>query len=72
MIQSSIVSVGSKSTLRAAAETVSRTYDFVDYFPSYEMVMLSPRNLAWQEDAVHVQSDMVRRVTDTFMESYYV
>lgn len=64
-------SVGSKSTLRAAAETVSRIYEYVDYFPSYELVTLSPRGLAWKDDAVHVQSDMVKRVTSTFMEAYY-
>lgn len=64
-------SIGSKSTLRAAAESASRIYDNVDYFPSYELVSLSPRDLAWQEDAVHVQSDMVRKVTTTFVDAYY-
>lgn len=64
-------SVGSKAMLRTAAETVSRIYDFVDYFPSYEMVTLSPRALAWEEDAVHVQRAMVRSATDTFVDSYY-
>jgi len=64
-------SIGSKSTLRTAAETVSRIYDYVDYFPSYEMVSMSPRGLAWKDDAVHVQPEMVRMVTDTFMQSYY-
>jgi hypothetical protein len=64
-------SVGSKSILRAAAETVTRLYDYVDYFPSYELVTLSPRQLSWKEDAVHVQSEMVKCVTDTFMNSYY-
>lgn len=64
-------SMGSKSTLRAAAESASRLYENVDYFPSYEMVSLSPRDLAWLDDAVHVQTDMVRRVTSTFVEAYY-
>lgn len=64
-------SIGSKSTLRVAAETVSRTYDYVDYFPSYELVTLSPRQLAWNEDAVHVQMDMVKKITNTFIDAYY-
>lgn len=64
-------STGSKSILRVAAETMRRTYDCVDYFPSYEMAMLSPRHLAWNEDAVHVQMDMVRHITSTFMSAYY-
>ncbi|MBC9179580.1 GSCFA domain-containing protein [Pseudoroseomonas ludipueritiae] len=62
---------GSKSTLRTAAETVSRRYDFVDYFPSYEMVTNSPRPLTWMEDGVHVRPDMVKRVTSTFLQAYY-
>lgn len=64
-------SVGSKSTLRTAAESVSRKFENVDYFPSYEMVTLSPRGLAWKEDAVHVQRDMVRLVTQTFIDHYF-
>lgn len=70
--QDALVSVtGAKSILRAVAESMYRAYDWVDYFPSYEMVMNSPRALAWQEDGVHVQSSMVRQVTQAFISAYY-
>lgn len=61
----------SKSILRTAADTVSRRYDFVDYFPSYELVSNSPRDITWLEDGVHVKPEMVKWVTSTFIQSYY-
>lgn len=64
-------SVGSKAILRTVADSVSRKYQNVDYFASYEMVTLSPRELAWKEDAVHVQRDMVGLVTKTFIDAYF-
>jgi hypothetical protein len=36
----------SKSVLRAAAEEIVAKFDFVEYFPSYESVTLSRRDLA--------------------------
>ena len=33
-----VATSASKSILRAAAETVANTFDFVDYFPSYEII----------------------------------
>lgn len=62
---------GSKSMLRAVAEEVSRQYDFVDYFPSYEMVTFSPRAKAFEEDGVHVRPELVRRIMDKFISAYY-
>ncbi|MCR4269091.1 GSCFA domain-containing protein [Nitratireductor sp. ZSWI3] len=62
---------GAKSTLRAVAGDLARRIDFVDYFPSYEMVINSPRGLTWLDDGVHVQPGMVRHVTKTFVEAYY-
>jgi len=61
----------SKSILRTAAEMVCRSYDFIDYFPSYELAINSPREKTWKEDGVHVQWDMVKRITNTFIEAYY-
>jgi hypothetical protein len=67
-----LVSVtASKSVLRAVAEELRRTFDFVDYFPSYEMVMHSPRELAWQSDQLHVAAPMVSHITTSFMSLYY-
>jgi len=60
----------SKSLLRAVAEEIKRTYDYVDYFPSYEIVMNSPRDLAWREDCLHVQWPMVQHVMQNFKQAF--
>lgn len=60
----------SKSTLRNVAQEVQAQYDFVDYFPSYEIVTNSPRQIAWRHDQRHVTGDMVRHVISTFSANY--
>jgi hypothetical protein len=49
----------SKSALRVAAEVATRSFDHVDYFPSYETVTLSDRALSWEDDLVHVKPAMI-------------
>ncbi len=49
----------SKAALRVAAEIAADRFDHVDYFPSYETVTLSDRALAWEDDLVHVRSDLI-------------
>jgi hypothetical protein len=44
--------------------------DFVDYFSSYELVMNSPRKIAWREDHLHVHPSMVAHVMKSFGEIY--
>ncbi len=66
-----VANSGSKSVLRAVAEELYRRFDFVDYFPSYEIVLNSPRALAFQEDQLHVARDMVAAVMTTFERSYF-
>ncbi len=61
----------SKSVLRAAAETVTAGDDLVDYFPSYEIVINSPRDLAWKDDQTHVAMPMVRHVMQIFQNTYF-
>jgi GSCFA family len=62
----------SKSVLRAVAEEIRGQFDFIDYFPSYESVMLSPRQTAWEEDGVHVTDAAVafnvRRMVDAYLQ----
>ncbi|NKC33573.1 GSCFA domain-containing protein [Falsiroseomonas selenitidurans] len=60
-----------KSMLRAVAEELFRSYEFVDYFPSYEMVINTGRNLAWLDDQLHVDGEMVRHIMGTFYQQYY-
>ncbi|POR54378.1 GSCFA domain-containing protein [Bosea psychrotolerans] len=65
-----VANSGSKSVLRAVAEELFRRFDYVDYFPSYEIVLNSPRALAFQEDQLHVARDMVSCVMSHFERSY--
>lgn len=66
-----VANTHSKSTLRSAASVIASEFDFVDYFPSYEMVTNSPRALAWKDDGAHVQPSMVSHVVQTFNELYF-
>lgn len=66
-----VANSASKSMLRAVAEELYRRFDFVDYFPSYEIVLNSPRALAFQEDQLHVARDMVAGVMSAFERSYF-
>ena len=45
-----IENTNSKSILRVVADEIYRKLDYVDYFPSYEIVMNSPRASAWADD----------------------
>jgi hypothetical protein len=62
----------SKSTLRVACEVLKARYDFVDYFPSFEMVMHSPRESTWYPDNLHVRNEVVSRVIREFVARYVV
>lgn len=61
----------SKSTLHAVAQKLSREFDEVDYFPSYEMVSLSDRKYAFMEDNMHVKSSVVASVMERFFKNYF-
>jgi thioredoxin-like negative regulator of GroEL len=65
-----VVNSYSKSVLRAAAAHIAAAHDNVDYFPSYESVMLSERALAWQDDQVHVQPELVQLNVERMVEAY--
>ncbi len=60
----------SKSLLRVAAELESEKSDFVEYFPSYESVMLSNRGDTWQDDQIHVESSAIAKITNRMIETY--
>lgn len=61
----------SKSMLRVCAQEVADRFDFVDYFPSYEIVMNSPRHKTWLDDHMHVSEEAIEFVTKSFIECYY-
>ncbi len=56
----------SKCLLRVVAEDARESFDHVDYFPSYEMVMNSPRAMTWEQDEIHVKASLVSQVTGCF------
>lgn len=60
----------SKACLRAAVEELYWKYDFIDYFPSYEMVASSNPALVWEPDHRHVKPDFVRRIMAAFVRHY--
>jgi hypothetical protein len=60
----------SKAVLRVAAQDVADRFDYVDYFPSYEMAVNSPPELAWQADRLHVAPEAVRFIVQCFLEDY--
>lgn len=73
MLDEDIVSTNtySKSLLRVLAQESSNNFDNVFYFPSYEMVMNSPRNNTWELDNIHVKSSQVDNVTSLFIEQFF-
>jgi len=60
----------SKSVLRTVAEHISYEFDHIDYFPSYESVMLSDRDLAWRDDLGHVREEIVSVIVSNMAEAY--
>jgi tetratricopeptide (TPR) repeat protein len=60
----------SKSVLRTAAEAFTLAHENVDYFPSYEIVTLSDRSLAYEADNRHVQTPLVSTIVDDFIHEY--
>jgi len=60
----------SKSVLRAVADTVCCRHEWIDYFPSYESIMLSDRLVTWEADLIHVTRDVVEMNVGRMLESY--
>lgn len=61
----------SKAILHTVAQQFWKENNDVDYFPSYEMVSLSDRNLAFEEDNVHVKQAIIARVMERFFSTYF-
>jgi Flp pilus assembly protein TadD len=60
----------SKSVLRAAAGALAAEYRHIEYFPSYESVMLTERSIAFTEDQIHVTQPMVQFNVDRMIRRY--
>jgi len=61
----------SKSILRVAAQAVRDGFDNVDYVPTYEMVAMSDRLMAWGEDQRHVRDDFVGEIVREVAVRYF-
>lgn len=64
-----VANMASKSVLRVVAEELTMQYDFVDYFPSYEMVMTSGFP-SYFDDLIHVRNEVVGRIVNYMIERY--
>jgi hypothetical protein len=63
----------SKAVQRAAIDEFIRDAEGVDYFPSYEFVILSNPNIAWARgDYRHVNPDLVARIMSNVITQYVV
>lgn len=60
----------SKSVQRAAAETTVLSHDNVDYFPSYEVVTLTDRKIAYRVDNIHVNPEVVGEIMRRAIRTY--
>jgi len=60
----------SKSVLRTAAEHIATTHDHIDYYPSYESVILSERQVAWEADQIHVTAELIHINVERMIEAY--
>lgn len=61
----------SKSVLRVASETLSRNFDWVDYFPSYEIITGSfNRGAYYEDDAREVNELGVSHAMRCFFDNY--
>jgi hypothetical protein len=62
----------SKSMLLIAARDLADKLDYVDYYPSFEMVTSSNRSWAYEPDMVHVMPRCVEQVVSHFIEDYII
>ncbi len=60
----------SKSVLRAVAGELSEKYEGVDYFPSFEIAMLTRRPEVWEDDLTHVQPNFIARIMQHVTNAY--
>jgi tetratricopeptide (TPR) repeat protein len=65
-----VANMYSKSVLRAVAGQVSIERENVDYFPSFESVVLTKQNYVWLDDLTHVSESFVRRIVDRVAVAY--
>jgi hypothetical protein len=61
----------SKCTLRAVAEQICNEYDWVHYFPSFEVVWNLGSTAYLEKDLLHVKPEIVGLITTAFRKSFF-
>jgi hypothetical protein len=66
-----ISTVASKSILRAVADEFARNFEFIDYFPSYEIIT-NPKYIAknYEQNLRNVKQSSVDKVMELFSSTY--
>lgn len=59
----------SKSVLRVCAEEICHNFNYVDYFPSFEIVR-SGGLINYEADNIHIKSELVHKITRLMCEKY--
>lgn len=65
-----VANMMSKSLLRTVAGTVTQGNERIDYFPSYESVMLTKQASVWTNDLIHIEEAFVGRVMARVIDAY--
>ena len=60
----------SKAVQRAACQAFVSRHDNVDYFPSYEIVTMSDREMVFERDNIHVSNSTVAYIVDQVLAAY--
>jgi len=66
-----VANMTSKSILRAVANQVTTLFEGVDYFPSYEAVVMSDRSEVFNKDNLHVRNDFVGSIAQNLVSCYF-
>ena len=66
-----VANMQSKSTLRAVAGAIVRRYDFVHYFPGYEIVSGIGAAAYDERDMVHIKPEIVEVIVAAFVNTHF-
>lgn len=65
-----VANMRSKGTLRTVCGEIVDEYPNVDYFPSFESVILTRQPEIWTNDLVHVDGAFIGRIMNRVMQTY--
>ncbi len=65
-----IANMYSKSSLRVVAEHLVNEYDDVDYYPSYESIIISDRSDTWEADMTHPTKEVIYKNVERMVNDY--